>query len=62
MKLRVLISSVVGVVLFVACSVHAYSMRGYHAMGGEMFMLAIPVLVEIAHAMVEQHRDDRERR
>lgn len=50
--------SVIGAALFVASNVWATAQRGYWAVGGEMFFLALPVYVWMARSIIEIERGE----
>lgn len=50
--------SVIGIAVFVAANAWATTQRGYWAVGGEAFFLALPALVWMARSIVEIERED----
>lgn len=50
--------SFVGAALFVAANVWATTQRGYWAVGGEMFFLALPAYVWMARSVIEIEREE----
>lgn len=52
------ILSFVGAALFVAANVWATTQRGYWAVGGEMFFLALPAYVWVARGIIETERGE----
>lgn len=50
--------SLVGVALFVAANVWATTQRGYWAVGGEAFFLALPAYVWMARSVIEIEREE----
>lgn len=52
------ILSAIGAALFVAANVWATTQRGYWAVGGEAFFLALPALVWIASSVIEIEREE----
>ena len=50
--------SVIGAALFVAANVWATTQRGYWAVGGEVFFLALPAYVWMARSIVEIEREE----
>ena len=52
------ILSLVGAALFVAANVWATTQRGYWAVGGEAFFLALPALVWMARIVIEIEREE----
>lgn len=53
------VSAAVGTALFAAGHVWATVQRGYEAVGGEMLLLGLPVLVWMVRAMIESERGGR---
>ena len=47
-----------GVALFVAANIWATTQRGYWAVGGEAFFLALPAYVWMARSIVEIEREE----
>lgn len=52
------ILSLVGAALFVAANVWATTQRGYWAVGGEAFLLALPAYVWMARIFIETEREE----
>lgn len=50
--------SLVGAALFVAANVWATTQRGYWAVGGEAFFLALPAYVWMARIVIEAEREE----
>ena len=50
--------SLVGAALFVAANVWATAQRGYWAVGGEAFFLALPAYVWMARSIIEVERGE----
>ena len=48
--------SAIGAALFVAANVWATTKRGYWAVGGEAFILALPAYVWMARSIIETER------
>lgn len=40
--------------LFVAASAYAYAQRGYFAVGGELFVLMLPLVVKFVRIAIEE--------
>lgn len=50
--------TVTGIVLFVVANVWATTQRGYWAVGGEMFLLALPAYVWMVRSVIETERGE----
>lgn len=50
--------SLVGIALFVAANVWATTQRGYWAVGGEAFLLALPAYVWMVRSAIETEREE----
>lgn len=50
--------SVIGAALFVAANVWATTQRGYWAVGGEAFFLALPAYVWMVRSVIDIERED----
>ena len=50
--------SLVGAALFVAANVWATTQRGYWAVGGEVFFLALPAYVWMARVVIEAEGEE----
>lgn len=57
-----IISTVASVILYRICSEIAYAERGYFAIGGEVFALALPIIVHAAVASWKKrkHREGKD--